>query len=112
VGAKDTDNKKRLIALRNKISEWLRNPRVGRLGLSRTLMDRGHGEPQLPELCRWIKDKDFSKEDVIEVFHKWKDRYEGQISGGGLKRDAGGEARFKKRQRELLSYLDMLLGPK
>jgi len=96
--------------LRNKISDWLRNPRVGRLGLSRTLMDRGYGEPQLPELCKWIKNNDFSKEDVIEVFHKWENRYEGQR--GGPKRDAGGEPRFKKRQRELLNYLDMLLEPK
>lgn len=66
-----------------RISDWLLEPRKTPSGieLSRTLMDRGHGKSKLPELCRWIKDNNFKKEDVEEVFRKHKDRYRGQRDG-------------------------------
>lgn len=97
------------IELLKKIAEWVLHPRTLQpkrrsrgLKYSRTLMKNGHGYSQLPELCRWIKYKGYTKEDVLGVFEEYKEKFEGQIGGGGLRRQAGGEAKFKKRKKELL----------
>lgn len=65
---------KNLKELRTKISNWLLKPRKDKSGieLSRTLMEKGKGKSELPHLCRWIKNNDYTKDDVEKVFENTK----------------------------------------
>lgn len=85
--------------LRNKISEWFEKPRehTGGIELSKNLMDEGRGESKLPELVKWIKENDYSKEEVKRVIRRDK---------AGLKRDAGNEKRFEEEKRNLLKKIE------
>ena len=45
-------------------------------------------------LCRELKERGYTKQDVKKVVSKYKDKYEGQIDSAGLIRDGGGKGRF------------------
>ena len=90
---------KSLKSLRNKLSDWFEKPRehTGGIELSKDLMDKGRGESKLPELVKWIKENDYSKEEVKRVIKRDK---------AGLKRDAGNEKRFEEEKQDLLDKIE------
>ena len=99
---------KDLIFLRDKIAEYLRQKRVDQkisgVGLSRKLYDEEMGtikKTSLENLCRELRLKGYTREDVEEVISRYKDKYDGQIDGAGLIRDAGGRKRFWREMRKI-----------
>ena len=103
---------KDLIFLRDKIAEYLRQERadqkIGRVGQSRELYEgemRTVKKTSLENLCRELRLKGYTREDVEEVISRYKDEYNGQIDGAGLIGDAGGRRRFWREMREILRRL-------
>ena len=103
---------KDLIFLRDKIAEYLRQNRVDQkisgIKLSRKVYDkdmRPIKRASLENLCRELRWRGYTREDVKEVISRYKDKYDGQIDGAGLIRDAGGKKRFWQEIKEILKHL-------
>jgi len=101
-----------LIFLRDKIAEYLLQERpiqkISGIELSRKVYDkdmRPIKRASLENLCRELRWRGYTREDVKEVISRYKDKYDGQINGAGLIRDAGGRKRFWQEMKEILKYL-------
>jgi hypothetical protein len=92
--------------LTNRISQWLQDTQEKQgVSVSRSLEEKGFGNSNLPKLVEWIEDNGYSKQEVKQVLEENKEHYPTQKDGAGLKRDAGGEQKFRKKKEILLEKL-------
>lgn len=94
-------------ALFNRISTWLRNPaKKNGLSVSRSLEEKEFGDSKLPQLLDWLRENNYSYEDVETALDAGKEKYPTQRDGAGLIRDAGGKQKFMRKKDKLLEALN------